>query len=436
MNKFRSALMGLTVLTVLSVASSALALNAQHLRPNTGAVKGFQVHTSDMMEPWQFSLGLVTNYARNPLEFVPVVGSDSPILRHLITTDFIGEIGITDWLMFTVDMPLHLLYDIDTTPVSTASVGGGAAGDLSVTPKVQIFDAEETEYGLGLAVVGRVRVPTGAESKFVGDSTANGSVQAVGDWQIQSNRFAVNAGFRWRDREALPAGVLTVDEEILYGAGFHRPIAPDWGLNIGVEVFGTVNLAQNSVQAGLPLEGIILFQKRWREDQSIAMTAGGGIGLVQGYGTPEARGFIGLAYVRPMEEEEEVIEVKAAPLPAKIVNDKIVISEQVHFEFNKASIRPESFPILDAVVIVMNQNPKIKLLEVQGHTDSVGADTYNQRLSEKRAKSVMEYLAKNGVARERLTSKGYGEANPIATNDTDEGRAQNRRTEFIILEKD
>jgi outer membrane protein OmpA-like peptidoglycan-associated protein len=82
----------------------------------------------------------------------------------------------------------------------------------------------------------------------------------------------------------------------------------------------------------------------------------------------------------------------------------------------------------------MQDNPTIKI-ELSGHTDSKGSDDYNQRLSESRAKACVDYLISKGIKADRMVWKGYGETKPIDTNDTDEGRANNRRTEFKILSK-
>jgi outer membrane protein OmpA-like peptidoglycan-associated protein len=105
----------------------------------------------------------------------------------------------------------------------------------------------------------------------------------------------------------------------------------------------------------------------------------------------------------------------------------------VFFDFNKATIKPVSFPLLDDVAQAMKDNPKIKV-EVQGHTDSVGNDNYNLKLSQSRAESVRNYLIKKGISSDRMVAKGYGENVPIADNRTKEGRDQNRRVEFVITE--
>jgi len=103
----------------------------------------------------------------------------------------------------------------------------------------------------------------------------------------------------------------------------------------------------------------------------------------------------------------------------------------VNFAFDRAELTAESTAILDQAVDVLNRYPALKV-EVAGHTDSVGTDAYNQGLSERRAKTVYQFLTSKGIAADRLSGpNGYGEGKPIDTNDTSEGRARNRRTELV-----
>ena len=90
--------------------------------------------------------------------------------------------------------------------------------------------------------------------------------------------------------------------------------------------------------------------------------------------------------------------------------------------------------VLNEAAALLQQHERV-VVEVAGHTDSVGSDEYNQGLSERRADSVREYLTSKGVKASRLSSRGYGESRPIESNDTDEGRAENRRVELIILDR-
>ena len=115
----------------------------------------------------------------------------------------------------------------------------------------------------------------------------------------------------------------------------------------------------------------------------------------------------------------------------RLTKKKIQILETIHFEQDKAKILPDSYPLLNEVVQVLEDNPGINIV-VEGHTDNVGSDDYNLKLSEARAKSVKMYLQWKGIGSERIRSVGYGEGRPLADNSTALGRAKNRRVEFVI----
>lgn len=117
-----------------------------------------------------------------------------------------------------------------------------------------------------------------------------------------------------------------------------------------------------------------------------------------------------------------------------VSKNKIIITEPVYFATNKDKILQQSFEILNEVARVLDENPQLRLVRVEGHTDSKGRDAYNQELSQRRAASVRKYLIGKGIARDRLEAIGYGETQPIADNETPEGRAKNRRVEFTIVD--
>jgi outer membrane protein OmpA-like peptidoglycan-associated protein len=117
--------------------------------------------------------------------------------------------------------------------------------------------------------------------------------------------------------------------------------------------------------------------------------------------------------------EEEVIKVFTQALTG------------ILFETGKDVIKPSSFPILNDVVRIMNDNPEFNL-GINGHTDNVGDDAKNLDLSQRRADAVKKYLADKGVAAGRMTTKGFGETMPIADNNTAAGRTKNRRVEFKV----
>lgn len=117
-----------------------------------------------------------------------------------------------------------------------------------------------------------------------------------------------------------------------------------------------------------------------------------------------------------------------------VTDTRILISERIYFDFDTDTIRSVSLPLLDQVGEVITDIPGQRRIRVEGYTDSEGIDQYNLDLSYRRARAVVEYLAGRGVPRARLEYAGYGEANPVAPNDSPDGRALNRRVEFTILE--
>lgn len=109
----------------------------------------------------------------------------------------------------------------------------------------------------------------------------------------------------------------------------------------------------------------------------------------------------------------------------------IIEIEDIYFDFNKTTLREESFPALDLLLRTLQINLS-KSAEIRGHTDNKGSDKYNLKLSQERAQSVVDYLISNGINKNRLISKGFGESMPIDTNDTEEGRQANRRVEMKV----
>jgi OmpA-OmpF porin, OOP family len=111
---------------------------------------------------------------------------------------------------------------------------------------------------------------------------------------------------------------------------------------------------------------------------------------------------------------------------------KIIQLKNIFFDTDKAELLPRSFGELNKLLKLMQDNPTM-VIEMRGHTDSMGEDNYNLYLSRKRAKAVVEFLNKNGISKSRTRYKGYGNTDPIATNQSEKGRQLNRRVEFLIL---
>ena len=116
-----------------------------------------------------------------------------------------------------------------------------------------------------------------------------------------------------------------------------------------------------------------------------------------------------------------------------IIAGKLQIKEKVFFATGSDEIESRSYPLLNNVAGVLSRHPDIESVRIEGHTDNTGDPAFNVDLSQRRAKSVMTYIVEKGVSDARLVSEGYGPDQPVDSNDTDEGRANNRRVEFTIL---
>lgn len=131
----------------------------------------------------------------------------------------------------------------------------------------------------------------------------------------------------------------------------------------------------------------------------------------------------------PAKQSKYTMEITISYEPARVI-----VLQNVEYDFNKSTIRPSSYNTLNDLVEVMTNKPKL-IIEIGGHTDDVGSDESNQILSLDRANAIKQYLVNKGVKADRIQTKGYGETQPIADNTKDDGRQKNRRTEVKIVKE-
>jgi outer membrane protein OmpA-like peptidoglycan-associated protein len=126
--------------------------------------------------------------------------------------------------------------------------------------------------------------------------------------------------------------------------------------------------------------------------------------------------------------------VRKDPVAGCAILRPTLVLRGINFAVDSAEIQPDSFPVLDNVARILADNPDVRV-EIGGHTDATGGRAHNMRLSQARAESVVNYMVSRGVDRARLDARGYGPTQPVASNDTEEGKAQNRRIEFRRLDQ-
>jgi outer membrane protein OmpA-like peptidoglycan-associated protein len=149
----------------------------------------------------------------------------------------------------------------------------------------------------------------------------------------------------------------------------------------------------------------------------------------------EAQGYLFYSENQDIPASSQYQEIINDILLKKIEVGKSIVLRNIFFDTGKSTLRPESYAELGILYQLLADNPKMRI-EISGHTDNKGGAAYNQKLSESRAKAVVDYLISKGIQANRLEYKGYGFNQPIAPNDTEAGRQQNRRTEFKVISTD
>ncbi len=140
--------------------------------------------------------------------------------------------------------------------------------------------------------------------------------------------------------------------------------------------------------------------------------------------------------VRQEATFDPIIRHKPKAANVTVTDKEITIKQQIQFALDQDVILPESTPLLLEIADVLIKNPRIKRVEVQGHTDNTGTPEHNQDLSDRRAASVRTWLVQHGVSPDRLVAKGYGQSKPLVPNVTTANKAKNRRVQFIIMDQD
>lgn len=308
------------------------------------------------------------------------------------------------------------------SPVWRAFIGGGFGKvheepDEPDTTSLEV-DAERSDGG---PVSGTDLVLTPAEQSPIERRLDEGPVVLT----------HLQAGIPWHGRAQL--GCFAGDADITLGLEHNR-------MNIEMSPTRDTTVIVEVISAGKPVENA---SATWQaspgcvESAQMLLEAGQGEQLV-GEGlhtlfiTAPGLGLVEAEVDAPPEGEVHLV-VELEPTRVDVTEQEVVILEPVHFAFDQWVIDPRSYPLLDEVAATLNLHDLT--VAVEGHTDAIGSESYNQQLSERRMDSVVAYLADKGVELDRLHPKGFGESQPIDRNDTDAGRARNRRVVFRILER-
>lgn len=560
-----------------SQSAMAQGFDLQHFHPMPNPMGNYLgAASADVAPNLEWSAMIVGNYANNPLIRVYESERVERLVARQGTAHLLMSMGFFDLVEVGLDVPVLLLQKGSALPGTGVSPedGGFGIGDIRLVPKVQIFSTvdDDDDLGFALALLVDAHIPTGKAEYLQGGDFRIGPRLAF-DAHIAAVKVGANVGYLYRGSQSLEE--LEVRDTLSWQLAAEVPV---WEtLSITGELFGRLTPGAEKIRPQESPSELLLGGKY--SFGNINVLAGGGAGLVSGYGTPDFRAFIGFGWmqgpepdlgpipgsehlsapassVAPAEPEPEpevepecsveTVDEDCVDLPATSCVDgvlttysasceegqcayvasetecaegmecgeeegepacvvavecvadedctdgpqpscedgvlttyegrceedacaydpletacddgeecglkggvaacvektelvevdeqakRIEIKDIIHFDTESARVRSRSHALLNQVAQVLENNPQIKVVRIEGHSDSKGSREFNITLSERRANLVRAYLIERGIEPGRLKAIGYGPDRPVADNETEEGRAQNRRVEFHI----
>ncbi len=408
------------------------------------------------------------SYADVPLRATTV--TDDGVRRTLAasqtTMTLSSSLGLFNRFELGLAVPVVLTQSVGAEIVDPALGAAGsqvALGDLRVQAKARVYDVGPFSFGVSVPVT----LPTAGNAAYAGYSGPTVTPTALAQWR-GARRSAVLLDLGVAVRQPQQLLNLTVGSAFTYAVAGKVDLVPSIDLSAQASVAGEVGfLGASAVQS--PLEALVAL--RWMPFKGLVLTLGAGPGLSPGYGTPRFRVIAALGWV-PGDDDApasppaslpavsapapapapapvaEVVKAEAPPAPpvpepavepepepvAARARRVLPPLEKVFFETGRAEVARRSLHVLDEIARLLCEAPELALVRIEAHTDDSAPAAYNAKLSADRAAWVRSYLIAHGVEASRLAAQGYGLSRPLTSNATAEGRATNRRVEFVVVE--
>ena len=388
----------------------------------------FTLYGSEALAQWQWVLGTQANYAYRPFQLVDANNKRvQGIIDHAIIQDVYGSVGLVgQWLQLGLDVPVAWWLNYQNPTVAgSPSQQKIAMGDVILNLKSEFLKLHD--HRVGLALLPFVTLPTGKGLYFNGAGGVTGGGKVILEFlPVDRWNIALNAGVLARQKFVLNS--TEQYHQLLYGLGTAVKITDN--LSAAAEFSGRARLTglfSHKRESPTEVDGGLKYAVA---DTGWMVDAGGGAGIVRGSGAPTFRAFIGVDY------KAKACKEKAAAAPAAPTRSPLedVKGATVHFVFDDTEFASMAdAETMTKVTEALKQAPDAKI-QIVGHTDKVGTEKYNQKLSLRRANKVKGYLVKHGIDASRLTVVGVGTKEPVGDQKTKEGRAANRRAEFKVVE--
>lgn len=470
------ALLAALPLMVPGVAQADDSVTLDQFHPAETSEDGIEVSRPTDLGHHRVGVTAYLEWAHDPLVSESVAGEAEEQERAVVSDQLALHVGLAyglfDRVILFGGVSGNLLMVGSEVPGYPAA-DGSRFGDLLLGARVRLLGTPR----LGGAAYGALgfqlgfTLPTAHwisdSSQLTGESGVMVVPELLGEMGGRYLRVTLNVGARVRSVERFTA--LRVGSELTWGLGLGVPLVGRT-LELELETYGATSFDNPFEGTTTPAEAI--GGLRWRAQSGWSGALGAGPGLGRGYGSPDLRVVASFGWTEPARRAappaQEWIAPAAPPpdwdgdgvpdtddrcprvpgaasnhgcarfvslAPTEIAPVEIVISQRIEFDTDESStLRDVSAPILEEVRALLEANPQIRRIAIEGHADERASDEHNMGLSQRRAEAVMRWLVDHGVDPIRLQARGYGEREPFAAGTTPAAQQTNRNVQFFILD--
>jgi outer membrane protein OmpA-like peptidoglycan-associated protein len=402
------------------------------------------------MAPGTVRAGLIAQYERDPLVLYTGDVENGAVVSDRLYTSLGASVDLSRRVSARIVVPIGGQWGSE---VPSLAGDGFAMGDIDLGGRVRFLDSKV----LSTAVRLDVTLPLGGQEMWFGEQSLRGLGGLVAELKLGPARVIGDVGIIGRPAVATGQD-FTLGSELTLGGNAMLDVWPEH-VSVGAGVLSRAGFP-NLWGGGAENPAELVAGGQFRTEGPWQIDVGFGRGLADGYGTTQFRGWGGVtyvhvkqpklpkpapvtAYVPTVEPTDEELFIEPIPEEpewkpeelARVEEKEIIIRDPIQFVFAKPDILPISQPTLEAIAKLMEENPEISALVIEGHASDEGSYEYNYDLSVRRSLAIFQALVQVGVNPARLSIRGMGEVAPVAQGTTEEELAKNRRVIFHIVRR-
>ena len=409
MKKFYTTVIVLSVFlmsgTSFAYSTGISGFDALNLKLPSDGSGTISIAGSRSLKQWQPHFGLTTSFSYHLIS-ARRNNQNIWLVNYALAGNFVAALGIFDFLSIGTEVPFTVLENIKQSNTAT-SYNEASIGDIRFDIKGRIL--EDKSWYPGIAVISSVFFPSGDVNNFTGNTGLRYQGLLVVDKDFGPIYVSLNGGYRFVEGKTVIN--TRIDDQMLYGIGVRIPL-PVWERFDFIAEGNGSSVVHNFSEVTTSVEAIGGLRKTFKNGLRVDLA--GSAGIIKSLGTPSYRVMVGLGYTILKRK-------KKVRLPA--------ISELIGFPSSGWKIDSRYYDTLRSIGLKLIEYKNLQAL-IAGYTDITGPAYYNKEISEKRAEEVKKYLIYFGGSENQLTAVGRGSENPVAPNNTREGRAKNRRVEI------